>query len=125
VVNTAPNIGAILTLLIIPPFAVAFGWKAAFLVTGGLGIIWLVAWYWGTRGLTPVVDVPERAPVDWGKLLRERSTWAIIGAKFFSDGVWWFVLFWMPDFFNRVFGMSQAKLGQPIAVIFTLAAAGA
>jgi ACS family hexuronate transporter-like MFS transporter len=35
------------------------------------------------------------------------------------------VLFWMPDFFNRVFGMSQARLGLPVAVIFSLAAAGA
>lgn len=125
IINTAPNLGAILTPLIIPPFAVAFGWQAAFLVTGGLGLLWLVAWWWGTRNLTPVVAVAERAPVDWGSLLRERSTWTIIGAKFFTDGVWWFVLFWMPDFFARVFGMSQARLGQPVAVVFALAACGA
>lgn len=125
IINTAPNIGAILTPLIIPPFALAFGWKAAFLVTGGLGLVWLVAWWWGTRSLVPVVAAPERAPVDWSALLRSRSSWAVIGAKFLTDGVWWFVLFWMPDFFNRVFGMSQAKLGQPIAIIFSMAAAGA
>jgi len=125
VINTAPNIGAILTPLIIPPFAVAFGWQAAFVVTGGLGLIWLAAWWWGTRGLEPVVAAPDRAPVDWGLMLRERSTWAVIGAKFWTDGVWWFVLFWMPDYFHRVFGMSQATLGRPIALVFALAAAGA
>jgi MFS transporter, ACS family, hexuronate transporter len=125
IINTAPNIGAILTPLIIPPFAVAFGWQAAFIVTGALGLLWLLAWWWGTRNLEPVVKAPERAPVQWGALLRARSTWAIIGAKFFSDGVWWFVLFWMPDFFNRVFGVSQAKLGWPVALVFTLAACGA
>ena len=125
IINTAPNIGAILTPLIIPPFAIAFGWKAAFIVTGGLGLLWLAAWWWGTRSLEPVTRVAERAPVNWRELLGARSSWVVIGAKFLTDGVWGFVLFWMPDFFNRVFGMSQARLGLPVAVIFSLAAAGA
>jgi ACS family hexuronate transporter-like MFS transporter len=124
-VNTAPNVGAILTPLIIPPFAVAFGWKAAFLVTGGLGLLWLSAWWLGTRALKPVAAVPERAPVDWAALLADRRSWAVIGGKFLTDCVWWFVLFWMPDFFSRVFGMSQARLGAPIAIIFSMAALGA
>lgn len=125
VINTAPNIGAIITPLIIPPFAVAFGWQAAFVVTGGLGLVWLAAWWWGTRGLEPVGTLAERAPVEWRAMLRERSTWAVIGAKFWTDGVWWFVLFWMPDYFHRVFAMNQAELGRPIALTFALAATGA
>lgn len=124
-VNTAPNIGAIVTPLLIPPFALAFGWKAAFLVTGGLGILWLIAWWSGTRTLTPVAAMPERSRVDWSVLLADRRSWAVIGAKFLTDCVWWFVLFWMPDFFNRVFGLGQAQLGWPIAIIFSLAALGA
>ena len=125
VINTAPNIGAIMTPLIIPPFAVAFGWKAAFFVTGGLGLVWVLAWVIGTRNLDPVGPAVRRAPVAWRHMLGERSTWAVIGAKFFTDGVWWFVLFWMPDFFYRVYGMNQARLGQPIAIVFALAATGA
>ena len=105
-INTAPNIGAILTPLLIPPFALAFGWQAAFWVTGALGFVWLAGWWWGT-------------------LLSDRKTWTVIGAKFCIDAVWWFVLFWMPDFFNRQFGLSQGELGWPIAIIFTLAALGA
>lgn len=125
VVNTASNIGAIITPLLIPPFAVAFGWKAAFLVTGGLGIVWLAGWLFGTRNLEPVGSVMERAPVNWGELLSDRRTWAVVGAKFMTDCVWWFVLFWMPDFFARDFGLKQAQLGWPIAIIFSLAALGA
>ncbi|MFN4134657.1 MAG: MFS transporter [Novosphingobium sp.] len=124
-VNTAPNIGAILTPLIIPPFALAFGWKAAFIVTGALGFLWLAGWWWGTRNLRPVGNAPERARVPWGTLLFDRRTWTVIGAKFCTDAVWWFVLFWMPDFFNRQFGLGQGALGWPIAIIFTLAALGA
>ncbi len=125
VINTSSNIGAIVTPLLIPPFAVAFGWKAAFVVTGALGFIWLAFWIAGTRNLTPVGDQPERASVPWGELLSDRRTWGVIGAKMLTDAVWWFVLFWMPDFFNRQFGMGQAHLGWPIAIIFSLAALGA
>ncbi|WP_144904231.1 MFS transporter [Novosphingobium taihuense] len=124
-INTAPNIGAILTPLLIPPFALAFGWQAAFWVTGALGFIWLGGWWLGTRNLKPLGDMPERARVPWGVLLSDRKTWTVIGAKFCIDAVWWFVLFWMPDFFNRQFGLSQGALGWPIAIIFTLAALGA
>jgi MFS transporter, ACS family, hexuronate transporter len=124
-VNTAPNIGAILTPIIIPPFALAFGWKAAFVVTGALGFLWIAGWWAATRNLKPQGNIPERAPVNWGELFSDRRSWAVIGAKFFTDAVWWFVLFWMPDFFNREFGMSQGQLGWPIAIIFSLAALGA
>ena len=125
--NTAPNIGAILTPLLIPPLALAFGWRAAFLVTGALGLVWVVFWIFGTRNLAPVeavtADTPK--PASWGTLLRARSSWTIIGAKAFTDLVWWFVLFWTPDFFYREFGLPQGQLGYPIIIIFLFAAAGA
>lgn len=124
-INTAPNIGAIITPILIPPFAIAFGWKAAFIVTGSLGLMWLVAWFAGTRRLHPIHSLPEQAKVNWGVVLKDRRSWAIMGAKAFTDCVWWFVLFWMPDFFNREFHMSQGELGWPVAIIFTLAALGA
>ncbi|MBU7590661.1 MAG: MFS transporter [Sphingopyxis terrae] len=124
-INTAPNIGAIVTPLLIPPLALAFGWKAAFILTGALGLVWLVFWLPAMRKVRPIGDLPERAKVAWRPLLRDRRTWAVVGAKFCTDCVWWFVLFWMPDFFSRVFGMSQGELGLPIAIVFTLAALGA
>ena len=124
-INTAPYIGAILTPVLIPPFALAFGWQAAFIVTGSLGFAWLVGWALATRNLKPLGNVPERARVAWGVLLGDRRTWAVIGAKALTDCVWWFVLFWMPDFFNRQFAMGQGAIGWPIAIIFSLAALGA
>jgi MFS transporter, ACS family, hexuronate transporter len=125
-INTAPNIGAILTPLLVPPLALAFGWKAAFIVTGALGFVWLAFWIVGTKRLAPV-DAAPPAPKDsnWGELLRDRRSWAVIGAKGFTDCVWWFLLFWTPDLFSRVFKLNQAQIGGPIALIFTMAAAGA
>jgi MFS transporter, ACS family, hexuronate transporter len=125
-VNTAPNIGAILTPLLIPPLALAFGWQAAFIVTGGLGFVWLAFWFAGTRSLHPVSAAkPSKLDANWGVLLRDRRSWAVIGAKALTDCVWWFLLFWTPDLFARVFKMSQAQLGWPIAIIYTMAALGA
>ena len=125
--NTAPNIGAILTPLLIPPLALAFGWRAAFLVTGALGFVWLAFWILGTRTLKPVeaVTADTPPPASWGTLIADRRSWTIIGAKAITDLVWWFVLFWMPDFFHRVFGMAQGTLGYPIVLIYLLAACGA
>ncbi len=124
--NTAPNIGAIVTPLLIPPLALAFGWRAAFIVTGGLGFVWLLCWFAGTRRLVPVATVAaDRAGTDWRELFADRRTWAIVGAKLFSDLGWFFLLFFLPDFFARVFAMSQATLGGPTALAYTFAAAGA
>ena len=128
--NTAPNVGAVLTPLLIPPIALAFGWKSAFIVTGALGFVWMAFWWPSVRRLKPVQSesvqsAALRVPVRWSSLFRQRSTWAFVGAKLLVDQVWWFVLFWTPDFFHRVFGMGQAELGKPIAIVYSMAAIGA
>ena len=125
-VNTAPNIGAILTPLLIPPLALAFGWKSAFILTGALGFVWLAFWVIGTRTLVPVnIAKPSKLEGNWGVLLRDPRSWAVIGAKALTDCVWWFVLFWGTDFLVKTFGLTQAEVGVPTAIIFTLAALGA
>jgi ACS family hexuronate transporter-like MFS transporter len=122
IINTGPNIGAIITPLLIPPFAIAFGWKAAFLVTGGLGIVWLVLWHLNTSKLRPIggAAAASSGKVAWVEVLSDRRSWTVIGAKAITDLVWWFVLF-----FSRQFGLTQGTLGGPIAVVFALAALGA
>lgn len=125
-VNTAPNIGAIATPLLIPPLALAFGWKSAFIVTGALGFVWLALWIAGTRRLEPA-GIARTAALDgnWAQLLSDRRTWTVVGAKALTDCVWWFILFWSTDFLVKTFGLTQAQVGLPSAVIFALAAVGA
>lgn len=125
--NMAANFGAVVAPLAIPPLALWLGWRAAFLVAGGLGLVWVVAWL----AVTPRTDsaaaaTPDaRAPrIAWTSLLRDRRQWAVIAAKALSDQCWWFLLFFMPDLFHRMFGLSQGTLGLPIAFIYTLAALG-
>ncbi len=122
--NTAPNVGAVVTPLVIPALAVAFGWQAAFLVAGGLGLLWVLAWF--LIKVPPVAEDGEQpVPVPWASLLRKRETVAIAAAKVLSDQVWFFMLAWLPDLFHRMFGLQQGTVGLPVALAYACAAAGA
>ena len=127
IVNTAPNLGNILAPLTVVPFAMVFGWKAAFIVTGLLGFVWLAFWIIGTRRLRPLprAEVVGGSSPTYREALSDRKTWAIAGAKAITDMFWWFFTFWLPDLFNKVFNLSQSELIGPTALAFTLAAVGA
>jgi MFS transporter, ACS family, hexuronate transporter len=57
-------------------------------------------------------------------LLAYRQTWALLLAKFITDPVWWFYLFWIPDFLQREHGLALLHIGMPILVIYLIADAG-
>lgn len=131
--NAVGSVGAIVTPLVIPAFAAVWGWRAAFVSAGVAGIVWAGLWLIATRDLPldPIPgdarDVPEATEVapDYGPILTDRRTWAISIAKVLSDSTWWLLLFWMPDFFHRTFGLSGTQLGPPLAIAYTGAAVGA
>lgn len=127
IVNTAPNIGNIIAPLTVIPFAAVYGWQAAFIVTGALGFIWIVLWVLGTRRLQPLPHAAGalREKLSFRDAARDRTTWAIAGAKAMTDMFWWFFTFWLPDLFHKVFHLSQEQLVGPTALAFTLAALGA
>lgn len=122
--NMASNLGAIVTPLVVPPLALWMGWRFTFILTGGLGLLWVLLWLLIPAN-TKAAVVPDRAPsVPWARMLADRRQWALIAAKIFSDEVWWFLLFFAPDLFHRRFHLSQAELGVPVALIYTAAAIG-
>jgi MFS transporter, ACS family, hexuronate transporter len=130
IINSASNIGAIVAPLTVPIIAVAYGWQAAFWITGGLGFIWLALWIVGTRNLPEYQEQSVKAVTPlkgapWSELLRDSRTWAIAGAKLLTDMIWWFILFWAPDFLKKQFVLEQSEVGGPTALVFTLAAIGA
>ena len=122
ILNTAPNIAAILTPLLVSLLYVAAGWKGTVAIIGASGFLCLALWL--LLPFPPVVaEQPRTArPVF---LLRERPTWAIAVPKMLSDQGWWFFLFWLPDVLHRQFGLDIRHLGTPIAVIYGMAGIGA
>jgi ACS family hexuronate transporter-like MFS transporter len=124
--NAAPNVGAIATPLVVPALALALGWRGAFLVTGLVGLIWLALWLPARRLVEAGTgDHGGGEPTDWRAILTDRRTWTIAGAKLITDQVWWFMLFWAPDFLHRRYHLGMDQIGPPLALIYAMAAAGA
>jgi ACS family hexuronate transporter-like MFS transporter len=128
--NAIASLGAILTPFIIPMLAAPYGWRGAFVIAGIIGLAWAVAWVSVTRKVT-FNDTVSAAPSDHGStelpdssILKEKAAWAVAGAKALSDSTWWLLLFWMPDFLNRQFGLIGADVAPPLAIAYTGAAVG-
>jgi MFS transporter, ACS family, hexuronate transporter len=135
--NAGSNAGAILTPLIVPWITVHWGWRMAFIVTGSLGFLWLGFWLLLYRQpevhpqlsrseLQYITNDPQdnAVKIKWIKLIPHRQTWAFVIGKFLTDPIWWFLLFWIPDFLQRNHGLKLAQLGLPIMVIYVLADIG-
>jgi MFS transporter, ACS family, aldohexuronate transporter len=135
--NAGSNVGAILAPLMVPIVVVTFGWRAAFLFTGVLSLTWLITWLivYRPAGEHPSVsseelayirsDPPDAgARVPWGQILRHRQAWAFIVAKFMTDPIWWFFLFWLPKFLNSEYGLTLTALGPPLIAIYLMADVG-
>lgn len=135
--NSGSNIGAIVAPLVVPFVAVRWGWQAAFLFTGILSATWLIVWLSVYRPpeqhprLSPAErqyirsDIePPSARVPWLQLLRHRQAWAFVMAKFMTDPIWWFFLFWLPKFLNAEYGLTLTGLGLPLVAIFLMADVG-
>jgi MFS transporter, ACS family, hexuronate transporter len=126
------SMGTIAMPFIIPGLSEAFGWRGA-LVFGGIGgLLSLVAWVILARGVNFAVEVPAdaetRSDVDhggYGPILANRRTWGIVIAKALSDMTWWFINFWLADYYRKEFGLSTLELAIPLAIAFAGSGLGA
>lgn len=131
--NAGTNIGAIVTPLVIPAVTLAWGWRAAFVVVGVAGLVWLPIWLLTYRrpreakGVSAAElahiesDAADPAtPIPWTKLLRYRETWAYAVGKFLIDPIWWMFLFWLPDFLAKRYGLDLKTFGPPVIAIYLL-----
>ena len=139
--NSGASVGALVAPLVIPPLAKAFGWEWAFIIIGALGFIWIgffVKWYDKPENSKHVNEAEleyihqddtdfvaaeakpaQEKSVSFLRCLTFRQTWSFCAGKFFSDGVWWFMLFWAPNYFQDVYGY-KASSGTGMLLIMTL-----
>ncbi len=135
--NAGTNLGAIITPLVVPWITVHWGWRWAFVITGALGFVWLAFWLLLYRKpeehprvtaaeLDYIRSDPQEsvAKIRWLALLAHRQTWAYVAGKFMIDPIWWFYLFWVPDFLQRQHGLALIRIGLPIMVIYVVSDVG-
>jgi ACS family hexuronate transporter-like MFS transporter len=140
--NSGTNIGAIVAPLTVPLIAVYWGWQWAFIITGLIGFLWLVLWqkYYTSpkdskklskeeydyihSDADEVIGQEEEEKVPWMKLLSFRQTWAFALGKFLTDPIWWFYLFWLPDFLQSEYKLTLIQISFPVAVVYIISTIG-
>ncbi|MDQ6706147.1 MAG: MFS transporter, partial [Acidobacteriota bacterium] len=119
--NAGSSLGSGLAGPVIATLTVMFGWRAAFVFTGLIGLAWLVGWLllydpphknrWlraeEYAALKDHVEPPEQTraasaeSVDWRWVIRTRECYTLILARFFTDPVIYFVIFWLPEYLRK------------------------
>jgi ACS family hexuronate transporter-like MFS transporter len=114
IANGGSAFGAVLAPPLTAWVAGAFGWRAAFLGTAILGALWLVAWMTAFRDVAPAAapaTAERKAATSMGSLLRRPEVRRLMIARFFFDPVFYFYMFWIPQYLSRERGMSLADIG--------------
>ena len=135
--NAGSNIGAVTCPLIVPWLAWRWGWEAAFLVTGVVGFLWVAGWAWlyHEPDQHPRVSATELAyirkdppdptvKIPWLVLLRHPQTWAFVVGMTVSSPIWWFYIYWAPDFLNKRYHLGLTESSLPLMIMFLSASGG-
>jgi ACS family hexuronate transporter-like MFS transporter len=110
-VQAGASVGGILAPPLITLITAQWGWRAAFVATGALGFFWIAGWLAAYWNAPPEVDVKAKSAARWREVLTYRQTWGLFVARFFSDPVWWFYLFWLPKYLVEQRGFTVWEMG--------------
>jgi MFS transporter, ACS family, hexuronate transporter len=146
--NAGSNGGAMIAALLVPwcmiHFGDALGWKMAFIITGAGGFLWLIFWFWLYNPpskhkmlskaeydyihiddeVAADAQTGDREKISWARLLSYRQLWSFFAGKFMTDGIWWFYLFWLPDYLHKQFAMTKHQIMLPTFIVYGVAIVG-
>jgi ACS family hexuronate transporter-like MFS transporter len=126
VFDSGSSVGAGVAAVTIPLISLAWGWRSAFTVSGLLGIVWLVVWlkYYHSRERHPQLTAEEAELIAAGsvtpikvpfvtgvrRILKNRNTWGILLGRSLTDPMWWFFVFWLPQYLSDARGFSLKEI---------------
>ncbi|MVM40637.1 MFS transporter [Spirosoma sp. HMF3257] len=149
--NSGANIGAVVAPAIVPWIALVAGWQMAFIATGALGFVWIIAWWYyyevparhkrvSPAELAHITGEPTVEPSVAGDaaatdlladttpmrypIFANRAIWGFMSGKLLTDPIWWFFLFWLPSYLSNIYHLDLKKLGAPLIVIYLAATIG-
>jgi len=130
--NSGSNAASLIAPALVAFVTMRYGWRAAFVTTGSMGMIWLVLWLsfpynrlrrgstTTQRALAPVTEGQPLATA----LFTNPGLYAFSIAKMMTDGVWWFYLFYLPQFLNRNYGLSLHQAYWFIVTVYLVSSVG-
>jgi ACS family hexuronate transporter-like MFS transporter len=127
--DSGSSVGGALAALVIPWIALAFGWRWSFVFSGALGFVWLIAWL---RIYHPLARHPQVTPEEvalihagqnlaltsqgkgilqrWLTLAKSSNVWGIVLGRSLTDPIWWFYVFWLPQYLSDARGFSLKRI---------------
>ncbi len=126
VVNSGTNLANIFGPPLVIFIALRLGWQACFAIMGGLGFIWLPFWLLTYRLPRQTgVSVPAESKFSMRDVMKYKQAWGYGWAKFLTDPVWFFYLFWLPTYLTEVRHLTPAWRGTALTIIYAISAVGA
>jgi ACS family hexuronate transporter-like MFS transporter len=124
--DSGSSVGAAIAAITIPWISLWLGWRQAFRLSGVLGVIWLAIWlrHYYPRRRHPRVSAEESALIDGDgaaakeepflaaakKIWKDRNTWGILLGRSLTDPMWWFFVFWLPQYLSDARGFSLKQI---------------
>jgi MFS transporter, ACS family, hexuronate transporter len=126
--DSGSSVGGALAAIAIPWIAIAFGWRWSFLFSGALGFVWLVMWLliyhpleqhpWVApeevalirAGQDPSLRSQGHGIQRWLRLARNKNVWGIVLGRSLTDPIWWFYIFWLPQYLSDARGFSLKRI---------------
>jgi ACS family hexuronate transporter-like MFS transporter len=126
--NSGSSIGAAIAAPLVSLVALQWGWRWAFVVTGAIGFIWVLAWVrlYHLPHAHPRLSGAERrvvlsdeavesegnsSAIPLSRLLSMKETWGCVSARVFIDPVTYFLVFWIPKYLQKEQGFTLASVG--------------
>jgi len=124
--NSGSSVGAILAPPIVAFILLTLGWRAAFLAVGFSGLIWLLFWWpiYRTPAVVTEKTVAPEQPIPFLELVRVRFVWTFLLSKIFMDPVWYFYIFWFPEYLKTARHFDMASIGKFAWIPFVVAGLG-
>jgi ACS family hexuronate transporter-like MFS transporter len=140
IINSGVAFGAMACAPLVSFIAMNFGLRAVFLVTGVIGFVWVVLWllFFKQPKDHPQLSEEERQliladqrteavseqPAPLALLLRMKETWGCVLVRMLTDPISYFLLFWIPRYFQETHGFDLKELGMFTWIPFAVAAVG-
>jgi len=126
IINSGTNLANIFGPPLFIFIALKMGWQACFAIMGALGFLWLPLWFLTYRLPKPAgVAAPHIAKLSISEVMKYKQAWGYGIAKFLTDPVWWFYLFWLPTYLTDVRHYTPTERGTALTVVYAISGVGA